>query len=483
MSMPGACLLLQSTRCTRFPQESSIAVPSGAPSAITSLSWPAAGTHIAVPNTDASSLIDNETVPANDPIATRTHSQISLEYPAQTAATRLSQAPAAISTDTLPSSVATTATTDSLSAFTTSYLPSVQHEHVPLSSQTSTQTPSLSSSQLVQPSSTGHSEYLLGAASLITSAPQTSLPISTASTAIPTTAHVTSSNHTTSADPVDFPHDSSSNTPLRTILGSVLGGLAFVALALVLGYYFMSSKRRTGRGSPSLGTSEEGFTAEKIPTVALPGGASCPGYQSRRSFLSESSSSVRSLPIHVARVPVSKPEYTYYDPRSSAIPSAANANPFVEPLEFTYKSTSSRGTTVQSDRVMRNPFADPYPNPGIVSPTTSTSTSTHLRRSQMSQQQRPVSIAWGGSVYSGGDVSLGSTLILPNGRSSAGSSLLNRLSYPFTVNELSDAGGGEGYYDPGARVSTRSDPFDLEYPVKAAVMHRRSSTTIPLAQV
>ncbi|RAH73643.1 uncharacterized protein BO66DRAFT_202111 [Aspergillus aculeatinus CBS 121060] len=459
MSMPSACLLLQSTRCTRVPQESSIAVPSGAPSAITSLSWPAAGTHIAVPNTDALSLIDNETVPANDPIATRTDSQISLEYPAQTAATRLSQAPAAISTDTLPSSVATTTTTDSLSAFTTSYLPSVQHEHVPLSSQTSTQTPSLSSSQLVQPSSTEHSEYLLGAASLITSAPQTSLAISTASTAIPTTTDVTSSNHTTSADPVDFPHDSSSSTPLRTILGSVLGGLAFVALALVLGYYFMSSKRRTGRGSPSLGTSEEVFTAEKIPTVALPGGASRPG------------------------VPVSKPEYTYYDPRSSAIPRAANANPFVEPLELTYKSTSSRGTTVQRDRVMRNPFADPYSSPGIVSPTTSTSTSTHLRRSQMSQQQRPVSIAWGGSVYSGGDVSLGSTLILPNGRSSVGSSLLNRLSYPFTVNELSDAGGGEGYYDPGARVSTRSDPFDLEYPVKAAVMHRRSSTTIPLAQV
>ncbi|PYH76923.1 hypothetical protein BO82DRAFT_191730 [Aspergillus uvarum CBS 121591] len=481
MSMPSACLLLQSTRCARYPRESRIAVPSGAPSAITSLSWPAAGTHIAVPNTDTLSLIDIETVPANGPITTRTHSRISLEHPAQTAATRLSQAPAAISTDTPPSPIATTPTTDSLSAFNTSYLPSVQHENILLSSQqTSSQTPSLSSSQVVQPSSTEHSEHLLGAASLITSAPQTSLAISTASTAIPTTTDVTSNNHTTSSDPVDFTHGSSSNTPLRTILGSVLGGLAFVALALVLGYYFMSSKRRTGRGSPSPSTSEEGFTAEKIPTVALPDGASRPGYQSHRSFLSDSSS-VRSLPIHVARVPVSKPEYTYHGPHSSAIPRAANANPFVEPLELTYKSTSSRGTTVQSDRVMRNPFADPYPSPGIAS--SAASTSTHLRQSQMSQQQRPLSIAWGGSIYSGGDVSLGSTLILPNGRSSAGSSLLNRLSYPFTVNELSDAGGGQGYYDPGARVSTRSDPFDLEYPVKAAVMHRRSSTTIPLAQV
>ncbi|PYI15555.1 hypothetical protein BO99DRAFT_405798 [Aspergillus violaceofuscus CBS 115571] len=480
MSMPSACLLPQSTRCARFPRDSRIAVPSGAPSAITSLSWPAAGTHIAVSNTDTLSLIDNETVPANGPITTRTYSQISLEHPAQTAATRLSQAPAAISTDTPPSPIATTPTTDSLSAFNTSYLPRVQHEHVPLSSQTSTPTPSLSSSQVVQPSSTEHSEHFLGAASLITSAPQTSLAVSAASTAIPTTTDVTSNNHTTPSDPVDFTHGSSSNTPLRTILGSVLGGLAFVALALVLGYYFMSSKRRTGRGSPSPSTSEEGFTVEKIPAVALPDGASRPGYQLHRSFLSDSSP-VRLLPIHVARVPVSKPEYTYYDPRSSAIPRAANANPFVEPLELTYKSTSTRGTTVQSDRVMRNPFADSYPSPGIASP--ATSTSTHLRQSQMSQQQRPVSIAWGGSIYSGGDVSLGSTLILPNGRSSAGSSLLNRLSYPFTVNELSDAGGGEGCYDPGARVSTRSDPFDLEYPVKAAVMHRHSSTTIPLAPV
>ncbi|PYH40130.1 uncharacterized protein BP01DRAFT_387632 [Aspergillus saccharolyticus JOP 1030-1] len=460
MSMASVSLLRQRSKCIKCPRESRIAVFSVAtPATTTSLSWPVAATHIVIPDTEASLSTDNATASANDWLASTTSLQRPTDHqPAETTAAR----------DASLASSVVTATADSLSAFiaSTSYLPSSHQEHMPLTSQTSAPSPSLKSGQTVPSSWTGHSEYRFAPASFVTSATQSSLTISTTSTATATPTQINPNNNpTASSNRVDLPNSSNSNAPLRIILGSVLGGVAFVALALAIGYYyFRSSQRRNSRGAPSPSTSEEDFPAEKTQIMSFSPGASRPGNQSRRSFLSDVSSSVRSLPIHLARVPVSKPDYTYHGPRASAIPRAANTNPFVEPLEFTYKSDSSRGTRIPS-----NPFADPA------------SSTPHLRQLQTSQPPRPISVAWGGSVSSGGNVSLGSTLILPNGRSSAGSSLLNRLSYPFTVNELSDAGGGEGYYDPAARVSTRSDPFDLEYPAKAAIIHRRSSTVIPVA--
>ncbi|EAW06306.1 uncharacterized protein ACLA_079900 [Aspergillus clavatus NRRL 1] len=74
------------------------------------------------------------------------------------------------------------------------------------------------------------------------------------------------------------------------------------------------------------------------------------------------------------------------------------------------------------------------------------------------------------SIYSS-ERSLGSTIILP-GRSSIGSSV-RRTSYQISISDLAPLGPNESV----TRVSTRSDPFDLEVPPNA--MHKRNSSVLP----
>ncbi|OOF92370.1 hypothetical protein ASPCADRAFT_210236 [Aspergillus carbonarius ITEM 5010] len=178
------------------------------------------------------------------------------------------------------------------------------------------------------------------------------------------------------------------------------------------------------------------------------------GYQSGGSFLSVASSAPSS-PLRVA-LAAPKPASGHHHSRTlSSLNPTLDSNPFLDSAEIKYVS---RGSMRSIAGALRDPFAD-------------APTHSHVTMQQSEMSQRPASAAWY-SMHS--DRSLGSTLLLP-GRSSAGSSL-QRLSYPFTVAELEscDPSG------PVARLSTRSDPFDLECPPHA--MHRRSSTAIPLGQ-
>ncbi|PWY70414.1 hypothetical protein BO70DRAFT_263283, partial [Aspergillus heteromorphus CBS 117.55] len=268
-----------------------------------------------------------------------------------------------------------------------------------------------------------------------------------------TTTRAVTSNNTSPHGLIDTSDHGSNSAPLRTILGGVLGGVAFVALALAIGYFLFRHKRRNLHGGLASGTSEEHLQDGHGHGRGHPdtsSAASHQGYQSRGSFLSDASST-HSLPSHIA-VPITKPEDSYQTNRASSrlSPILPQSNPFTDSAEAKYVSRS-RGSVASLAGILRDPFADPAPTYyGVGNATTTLS-----RQPEMSQ--RPASVAWN-SMYS--DLSLGSTLILP-GRSSASSSLqTQRLSYPFTVAELESCDPSE----PVARLSTRSDPFDLECP-------------------
>ncbi|PYH95399.1 hypothetical protein BO71DRAFT_204443 [Aspergillus ellipticus CBS 707.79] len=445
MSMSTSSILIyQGLRCTKVPRHSNIAVPSVSPVGFGS-SWTSAASPTSVTTPDPAA--STETSSAIESSASNTWHPAALAPPASTDAATTKPSRPAIAEPVAASSTASTVL-GTPSAFRLSHTENGPH-HMPVSSTRAT-------THELQPSTSASSTPLLVSVAPETTEPSTSLTSASPSTdyfvAESTTAHAVASNNSSSHGLIDKSNSGGTSASLRTIWGSVLGGVAFVALALAIGYYLLRHKRRNPRGGLSSGTSEEHLQDGRPEPTASSGG-SHQGYQSRGSFLSDASST-HSFPSHI-EVPVTKPEETYHPPsRLSPIP---EPNPFTDTAEIKYVS---RASVASLAGVLRDPFTDPVQNHGTAT----------MRQSMMSQ--RPRSVAWN-SMYS--DLSLGSTLILP-GRSSAGSSL-QRLSYPFTVAGLETCDPSS----PVARLSTRSDPFDLEFPPHA--MHRRSSTTIPLAQV
>ncbi|PYI08957.1 hypothetical protein BO78DRAFT_54491 [Aspergillus sclerotiicarbonarius CBS 121057] len=443
MSMSSSSILLrQSSRCTtKIPRHSNPLVPS-ASSFISSSTLTFAVSQPLVTTSDLTSSTETS-LPSETSASSTWHSTALVPFTDATT----TQAPQLPVVNPIPIPTTTASTTlGKPSHYNWIHTDDGPHAHMPESSRTS------SSSHGMQVSTPGSSVYLQSPATSETSATPTLRSIESfvaQSTATSATASANSSSHGN----IDQSNHSD-HAPLRTILGSVLGGVAFVALALAIGYFVMRHKRRDPRGGLSTGTSEEHLQDEGGP--AAPSGDSLPGYQSGGSFLSVASTTPSS-PLRVA-LAGPKPATGHHHSRTlSSLNLVPNPNPFLDSAEVKYVS---RGSMRSIAGALRNPFADVAPSHSHVT----------LQQSEMSQ--RPTSAAWY-SMHS--DRSLGSTLLLP-GRSSAGSSL-QRLSYPFTVAELEscDPSG------PVARLSTRSDPFDLECPPHA--MHRRSSTAIPLGQV
>ncbi|GCB28102.1 hypothetical protein AAWM_10987 [Aspergillus awamori] len=445
MSRSSSAVLHQSSRCaTKVPRHSNIIV-SSAP-VITSSSFTSA----------ASSPSFTNPVPASS-----TESSLSIEpSPSNTwhstaaAAEALTDATATKSSQpSVGDSVVVPATTASSILANPSDYNLIQthtedgtHLHMPVSSRTS----SISSYQTPMSTSESSTDVLSPITSTMST---TQYPHSSSTSFIPhsaVTSAVTSAN-SSSHGYIDQSNHGDSHSSLRAILGGVLGGVAFVALALAIGYFVMRHKRRKPRDELATGTSEEHLQDDRSPATSSAGSHQV--YQSCGSSFTDNSSTPSS-PLR-AMFPVSIPAKSYQARRTPSGPNIlSDTNPFLDSAEIKYVS---RGSGVPSTAgTLRNPFADAAPSHTVV-----------MRQSYMSQ--RPASAAWY-SMHS--DRSLGSTVHLP-GRSSAGSSL-QRLSYPFTVAELEAC-------EPMARLSTRSDPFDLECPPHA--MHRRSSTVIPVGHV
>ncbi|RAK95138.1 uncharacterized protein BO80DRAFT_278655 [Aspergillus ibericus CBS 121593] len=444
MSMSSSSILLRqsSSRCTtKIPRPSNLVV-SSASSLISSSTFTSAVSQPAVITSGPTS--STETSFPSERSASDTWHSLALVLSTDAASTLAPQPPVSN-----PVAVPTTTASSTLgkpSNYNLIHTEDGAHAHMLVSSRTSI------SSHETQVSTPASSVYLPSPAiseasatptlhSLQSLVAQSTATSATASANSSSQGHLDQSNH-------------SDHAPLRTILGSVLGGVAFIALALAIGYFVMRHKRRDPRGGLSTGTSEEHLQNEGEP--AAPSGGSLPGYQSGGSFLSVASTTPSS-PLRVALAAPNSVNGHHHSRTLSSLNLVSNPNPFLDSAEVKYVS---RGSMRSIAGALRNPFADVAPS------------HSHVTMQQSEMSQRPTSAAWY-SMHS--DRSLGSTLLLP-GRSSAGSSL-QRLSYPFTAAELEtcDPSG------PVARLSTRSDPFDLECPPHA--MHRRSSTAIPLGQV
>ncbi|PYH63513.1 uncharacterized protein BO88DRAFT_218646 [Aspergillus vadensis CBS 113365] len=445
MSRSSSAVLHQSSRCaTKIPRHSNIFV-SSAP-VITSSSFTSA----------ASSPLFTNSVPASttesslsiEPSASNTwHSTAAASAVLTDATTTQSLQPSVVDSVVEPTTIASVTLADpSDYNLIQTHTEDGTHFHMPVSAQTR----SISSYQTQPPTSDSSTSVL---SSITSTTSTTQYPHTTSTSFIPhsaVTSAVTSAN-SSSHGYINQSDHGGSHASLRAILGGVLGGVAFVALALAIGYFVMRHKRRKPRDELATGTSEEHLQDDDRSPAASSAG-SHQVYQSCGSSFTDHSSTPSS-PLR-AMFPVF-PAKSYQAHRTPSGPNLlSDANPFLDSAEIKYVS---RGSGVPSNAgTLRNPFADAAPSHTVV-----------IRQSYMSQ--RPTSTAWY-SMHS--DRSLGSTLHLP-GRSSAGSSL-QRLSYPFTAAELEAC-------EPMARLSTRSDPFDLECPPHA--MHRRSSTVIPIGHV
>ncbi|XRM44481.1 hypothetical protein ABZX51_007615 [Aspergillus tubingensis] len=445
MSRSSSAVLHQSSRCaTKIPRHSNIFV-SSAP-VITSSSFTSAASSPSftnsVPASTTESSLSIEPFPSNTWHSTAATSAVLTD-----ATTTQSSQPSAGDSVVEPTTTASATLADpSDYNLLQTHTEDGTHFHMPVSAQTSP----LSSYQTPPPTAEPSTHVL---SSITSTTSTTQYPHTTSTSSIPhsaVTSAVTSANGT-SHGYIDQSDHGGSHASLGAILGGVLGGVAFVALALAIGYFVMRHKRRKPRDELATGTSEEHLQDDRSPAASSAGSHQV--YQSCGSSFTDHSSTPSS-PLR-AMFPVSIPAKSYQARRTPSGPNLlSDANPFLDSAEIKYVS---RGSGVPSNAgTLRNPFADAAPSHTVV-----------MRQSYMSQ--RPTSTAWC-SMHS--DRSLGSTLHLP-GRSSAGSSL-QRLSYPFTAAELEAC-------EPMARLSTRSDPFDLECPPHA--MHRRSSTVIPIGHV
>ncbi|KAF9886134.1 hypothetical protein FE257_011959 [Aspergillus nanangensis] len=269
------------------------------------------------------------------------------------------------------------------------------------------------------------------------------------------------------SDPSD---DDGTQASLRTLLGSVFGGMVFIALVFLACFFLYRYRRRKSRGSWGFGSEKPLRSGRGSPDSST---GLQHGYQSRLSLYSDGSST-RSLYDFISQQPF-----------VASATQGRYSNPFSDSARMQRASTPSLENTTRFPLIDTSDIPEPTQPP-------MTAQSVLPRRAYSADwgvaQTRHERINSGGvavqfptfgtdedSIHSG-DRSLGSTVILP-GRSSMGSSHLQRFSYQMSLAELgySDPAGGPS--EPITRTSTRSDPFDLVVPPKA--IHRRSSSALP----
>lgn len=237
--------------------------------------------------------------------------------------------------------------------------------------------------------------------------------------------------------------------------------IALVFLAFVLFYCRRRRKSRTSWAfSPAEKLLRSGRDSLNSPTSPHN------GRHSNTSLYSDGSS-IRSLYHYLAaQQPLMSSPITDHHARHS--------NPFSDTAALQRSSLSSidghsPGLLIDT--------SDPPPMQQAVLPRRAFSADWGTARPGITAPEFPLDAADQGSIHSS-ERSLGSTVILP-GRSSMGSSL-QRFSYQMSLGELGAQAGAAGAgapSEPVTRVSTRSDPFDLEVPAKA--MYRRSSGALP----
>lgn len=276
-----------------------------------------------------------------------------------------------------------------------------------------------------------------------------------------TTQSIPSQTHSL-REPLASSDDNKSGASLRTILGSALGATAFLVLAALL-CFLIFRYRRKSKGGQDVGGSEKPLQNGRQSPDSATG-----LYHEYRSDVSDVSdtSSNRSLYNYTPNVPL-MPNYESHHQQpshySSPYSSSPENSPPLQQNAYPVKPTVRYPFLDYPQRTSRPSF----PRRPASLPLSFASSETHRRPGIPFARDE-------GSMY-GSDRSLGSTIILP-GRSSSGSSF-RRFSYGASAAELGLCSPAE----PVTRVSTRSDPFDLEIPAKA--MDRYSTATIARAQV
>ncbi|KAF7182687.1 hypothetical protein CNMCM7691_002348 [Aspergillus felis] len=242
---------------------------------------------------------------------------------------------------------------------------------------------------------------------------------------------------------------------LRTILGSIFGTVGLIALILLMCFLIYRYRRRKARDDRSLGGSEKLLRNGRHSADSW--ASSQHAFLSRTTSLSDAPSSAPDH--HHVPAPNVDSRYAHVRKGSSHL-SEPNPNPSEVSLDMRpHIRDAVGGAHVHSTRGDQSLCPDASTLVGSHSPSYAKPISPGI---QINQDQH--------SIYSS-ERSLGSTIILP-GRSSFGSSV-QRASYPISISDL----GPPGPNDSVTRVSTRSDPFDLEVPANA--MHKSSSGALP----
>ncbi|KAE8410690.1 hypothetical protein BDV36DRAFT_289368 [Aspergillus pseudocaelatus] len=252
--------------------------------------------------------------------------------------------------------------------------------------------------------------------------------------------------------------DDGSRASLRTLLGSVLGAVGFIAAAFLICLLLFRHRRRRSGGGRYFGGNEKLLRADRQSADSSTGLQH--GYVSGGSMRSQ-----------YKYAPEAQMSAYYQDDSDRA--SACYSDPFSDSAELHgglrngMPGIEDTTQTLFMDQNYDQPPVIPRANRPLrtVSDSLLPTVQARQRRSEL-----PLSSEHG-SIYSS-DRSLGSTLILP-GRSSLGSSL-QRFSYQVSVGELEPCGANELVTKISPR-STRSDPFDLEVPAKA--VHPLGSAT------
>ncbi|KAF7131417.1 hypothetical protein CNMCM5793_004588 [Aspergillus hiratsukae] len=462
MSMSSPSIILyQGLRCTKVPRSpiaaasSSAAVPEPTPFIAVSVQGPDQVTTASPSNTEtaeAVSVQSSEEVTTAPPSSTETAEAFSVQVPKPVTTTPPSSTETAdavsvqgpeLVTTAPPSGTATAdavivvAPSDALSVAlpTTSSLSEAPESNTDIhrffpSPISHNQTSGLSSTDLsTKPSS---SEVLT------TSTAETTFMVGTPTTTTIPAAFPSATN--LSQDSPPGPEDVRNRHTLGTILGSIFGTLGFIALILLMCVLIYRYRRRKPRDGRSLGGSEKLLRSGRHSADSW--ASSQHAFLPRTSSLSDAPSA---LDHHVPGLNLGS-AYAHVRKGSSL---SHLSEPAPNPSDVSPDMRPHIGGAMGGTQVHSTPGDQAHEK--LVSP--------NFQRNQDQQ-----------SIYSS-ERSLGSTIILP-GRSSFGSSL-QRASYPISISDL----GPPGPNDSVTRVSTRSDPFDLEAPPNA--IHRHSSGALP----
>ena len=236
--------------------------------------------------------------------------------------------------------------------------------------------------------------------------------------------------------------DQSKNTLIRVLVGSIFGVIAFIVFVSLICLLLLRSRRRIygNRKSVSSNGKLSRVDRNSAPTLT----SLSPRYLSELPFPS-GTPSPPSQTSHAqsSSGPLATPQPVLFH------------NPFSNPAELCAGLPyDNRGT-----RKVENPFADPAPVNDRPVPRYGRPSKPSLIGLQPIPQEKTNGLVIPRSMY-GSDHSLGSTIVLPGRNSSVGSFqvISYRISHPSEKTSPRPV-------DPtGRRVSTRSDPFDLEMP-------------------